>query len=149
MKIGLLLICLLLLVGCQPVERVIEVEKPVLQIVERTVTVEKEVEVIVEVPREISEFPSLEVLEKWLAEDDLDSRVVLRADSTGLVVFTGSCDYTALELQRRALNDGFLMSTEILEQGKKLHMICSAVIGNSIYFVEPSDDKVWLGAYRN
>lgn len=144
-----------LLVGYQPTTEYIEVEKiveiPVDRIVEVSVEkiVEVPVEVIVKVSREIDEFPSLEVLEQWLADDDLDTRIVLRAGADGKIHFNGACDYTAMELQRRALADGYLMSTEIIEKGKKLHMICSAVIGNDIYFIEPGTDEVWLGAYRN
>ncbi len=74
---------------------------------------------------------------------------MLRADATGRIVLNGSCDYLALELQRRALANGYLMSTEIVSQGSKLHMLCSAVIDNNIYFIEPVTDEVWLEAYRN
>lgn len=117
--------------------------------VEVPVEVVKEVEVIREVPLKLREFDSLQEVEDWLADDDLNTRVVLKADAAGLINLKGACDYIALELQRRALEQGYLMSTEIVQRGDTLHMLNSVVVGNNIYYVEPQTDEVWLAAYRN
>ena len=121
------------------VERVVEVEV----IVERVV----EVELIKEIPLGVKEFENLDVLTHFLEIDDTDSHVILYPikGSNGRIPFDGTCDYYALQLQRQALEAGYLMSTEII---KNNHMINCAVIGNEVYFIEPQNDRVWLWGYR-
>lgn len=108
-----------------------------------------EVEVIKEVPIKLREFESLRELKDWLANDDLDSHLVLRATRDGYIDLRGPCDHLALELQRRAIEQGYLMSTQILKLGSGLHMMNSTVIGNDIYFIEPLTDRVWLDGHRH
>ncbi|MFC1861807.1 response regulator [Chloroflexota bacterium] len=143
----------------EPVTDVVIVEKPVVREVEVVKeVVEKEIEyrdivkeVTVEKPIEQSEFSSKEELEKWLAEDDADKTVYffVKADGTGASSDKYDCDDYALDLQKRALKDGYLMSTSIIEKEDQLHMINLATIGNDVYYIEPQTDKVWFYANRD
>ncbi|MBA7613975.1 hypothetical protein ES703_21236 [subsurface metagenome] len=109
-----------------------------------------EVEVIKEVPREIREFESLQELKQFLEDDDTNEilRLYPIKGTGGVISFTGPCDYYALNLQRRALEAGYLMSIEIIEKDNEPHMINSAIIGNEVYYIEPQTDEVWLWGYR-
>ena len=109
------------------------------------------VEKLVEKPIELKEFVSLQKLVDWLEQDETDSTLHF----TGTVDFStnlGSnydCDDFAYRLQKNALAEGYLMSTEIIVKRGKQHMINSTSIGNNIYFIEPQTDEVWLGTYRD
>ena len=109
------------------------------------------VEKVVEKPIELREFVSFQKLVDWLEQDDTDSTLYL----TGTVDFStnlGSnydCDDFAYRLQKSALAEGYLMSTEIIVKKGKQHMINSTSIGNNIYFIEPQTDEVWLETYRD
>jgi CheY-like chemotaxis protein len=117
-------------------------------IVEKEIVPEVEVvkEIIVEKPIEQREFSSKEELDKWLAEDDEEKSVYffVRADGTEGSSDKYDCDDYALEMQRRASKDGYLMSATIIEKEDQLHMINLATIGNNVYYIEPQTDKVWL-----
>jgi len=60
-----------------------------------------------------------------------------------------SVDY-ALEMQRIAWRDGYLMSIETLidKGGNTGHMINSTVIGDDIIFLEPQSTTNWVGGVR-
>ena len=109
------------------------------------------VERLVEKPIELREFVSLQELTCWLEQDDTDSTLHF----IGTVDFTtnpGSnydCDDFAYRLQKNALADGYLMSTEIIIKRGTQHMINSANIGNNIYFIEPQTDEVWFETHRD
>jgi len=116
-------------------------------LVSREIIVEK----LVEKPIEMREFVSLEELVDWLEQDDTDSTLHF----TGTVDFSNNpgsnydCDDFAYRLQKNALAEGYLMSTEIIVKKGKQHMINSTGIGNNIYFIEPQTDEVWLETYRD
>jgi len=147
------------IVTSEPVTDVVIVEKPVVREVEVIKeVVEKEIEyrdivkeVTIEKPIEQSEFSSKEELEKWLAEDDAEKSVYffVRVDGTEASSDKYDCDDYALELQKRALKDGYLMSATIIEKEDQLHMINLATIGNEVYYIEPQTDEVWFYAYRD
>jgi hypothetical protein len=109
------------------------------------------VEKLVEKPIELREFVSLQELVDWLEQDDTDSTLYF----TGMVDFFASpgsnydCDDFAYRLQKSALAQGYLMSTEIIVEKGAQHMINSTSIGNNIYFIEPQTDEVWLETYRD
>ena len=126
------------------------VEKPVYKIVDKIVEKIIEVEVIKEVPREIREFEDLEELEQFLEDDDTNEilRLYPIEGISGTWSLTGTCDHYATNLQRRALEAGYLMSTEITEKDNEPHMMNSAIIGNEVYYIEPQTDEVWLAGYR-
>ena len=108
-------------------------------------------EVIVEKPIELREFTSLEELRAWLAEDDTDEYVYLWAGKDGVCQLSDKydCDDYALQLQRRAAKSGFLISTTIIEEQGKPHMINLACISNGIYYIEPQTDKVWFHCHKD
>jgi len=143
----------------EPVTDVVIVEKPVIREVEVIKeVVEKEIEyrdivkeVTIEKPIEQSEFSSKEELEKWLAEDNTEKNVYffVRADGTEVSSAKYDCDDYALDLQKRALKDGYLMSASVVEKGDQLHMINLATIGNDVYYIEPQTDEVWFYANRD
>ena len=103
-------------------------------------------EIIVEKPIEQSEFSSKEELEKWLAEDDTEGNVYffVRADGTEVSSAKYDCDDYAVDLQKRALKDGYLMSASVVEKEDQLHMINLVTIGNDVYYIEPQTDEVWF-----
>jgi len=94
--------------------------------------------------RKPKEFSSLEELKTWLAADDSDSTLYY---FEGYIDFTKpyDCDDYAVALMRNALKNGYLISTQI--DGD--HMLNSTIIGNNVYFIEPSTDKVWLWGQRD
>ncbi|GAI83379.1 unnamed protein product, partial [marine sediment metagenome] len=61
----------------------------------------------------------------------------------------GYCDMYALQLQRQAAKSRFLMSTTIIEEQGKPHMINLACIGNDIYHIEPQTDEVWFHCHKD
>ena len=103
-------------------------------------------EAVVEEPIELREFTSLEELKSWLAEDDTNECVHLVAGEDGVCPLDVKydCDDYALQLQRQAARDGFLMSVTIIEERGKPHMINLACIGNDICYIEPQTDEVWF-----
>lgn len=103
----------------------------------------------------LREFPSAKFAEEWLEENALFIRMV--SDETGWWIDkTYDCDDYALDLQARALNDGYLMSVQLVQDGMIFnkpvsriggkHIGCLVVIGNDIYYVEsiPPHDMVWV-----
>jgi hypothetical protein len=76
------------------------------------------------------QFTSVEELKAWLADNDIDKREY--------VEFTYDCDDFAQDLMKTALEDGYLISTELWS----CHMLNSTIIGNKIYTIEPMTDGV-------
>ena len=142
----------------EPVTTEVVVEKEVVREVEVVKeVVEKEIEyrdivkeVTIEKPIEQREFSSKEELVEWLAEDDANTVVYFFVrDDKQVSSLEYDCDDYALDLQERALKDGYLMSATIIEKGDQLHMINLAVICNDVYYIEPQTDEVWFYAYRD
>ena len=108
-------------------------------------------EVMGEKPIELCEFPSVDELEAWLAEDDTDEYVYLVAGEDGVCRESDKydCDDYALQLQSRAAKSGFLISVTIIEKQGKPHMINLASIGNDIYYIEPQADRVWFYCHKD
>ena len=117
----------------QTLENIVYVDKPVVEYVEK----------IVEVPRELRDFSSFEELEQWLSniiwfkQPDFD------------------CDDFALQVQDRALNDGYKLNVELIQSSEynrlfkkdklrpnKIHAINSALIGNKAYYIEPQNYEI-------
>lgn len=113
--------------------------------VEAPVIVEEEVIVEIPVPMELREFASQKELKEWLDQDNTEGALYF----SGSIDFSGyyDCDDYAIALMRNALEDGYLMSTEIIRKGSEFHMINSTIIGNNVYFIEPETNEIWL-AYR-
>jgi len=147
------------IVTSEPVTATVVVEREVVRDVEVIKeVVEKEIEyrdvvkeVTIEKPIEQSEFSSITELEKWLAKDNTEKSVFFFTKDDGNEVSSDEydCDDYALELQKRALKDGYLMSTTIIEKENQLHMINLVTIGNEVYYIEPQTDEIWFYAYRD
>ena len=79
-------------------------------------------------------FSSTEELEVWLANDDTN-QMEYSSDEFNCIDF-------ALTLQQRALDSGYILSTEVLPVAA--HWVNIAVIGDGIYLIEPQDDRIIL-----
>ena len=106
-------------------------------------------EVIIEKPTELREFSSEEELKKWVWDDPTDTNVYIwdAPDSTERSSDNYDCDDFALDLQRKASEDGFLMSVTIIDKDDQPHMLNLVTIGNEIYYIEPQTDEVWFYCY--
>lgn len=84
-------------------------------------------------------FESKSELESWLAEDDTDSYTYIPD--------TFDCDDFAMTLQKHALDDGYIISCEYVPGYYWAHMLNTAIIGNSLYKIEPQTDEVTFLSY--
>jgi hypothetical protein len=84
---------------------------------------------------ELRNFRGEPELREWLAND--------KTNQAGW----SDCDDVAVALQRAALQDGYLLNLQVetIVDGANLqfHMVCSVVVGNDLYYIEPSTDAVW------
>ncbi len=99
---------------------------------------------------ELRNFSDLEELKQWLR--DRRNVTTVRFQSPNTIV---DCDDYALELQHKALADGYIMSFEVIEESEynalfktplppslSLHAINLAIINNNVYYIEPQTDEV-------
>lgn len=54
---------------------------------------------------------------------------------------THDCDDFAREFQRAALQAGYLVNLQLVNEGR--HMLCMAVIQDEMYYIEPQTDAIW------
>lgn len=54
---------------------------------------------------------------------------------------TYDCDDFAREFQRAALQAGYLVNLQLVDEGK--HMLCMAIIQDEMWYVEPQTDAIW------
>ena len=80
------------------------------------------------------EFESLGEFWDWIDEDDTNLQEYDRVEF--------NCIDFSLQLQRRALEDGYIVSTEVLPVAA--HWVNAVVIDGVVYFVEPQNDRVIL-----
>ena len=126
-----------------------------MEYIDRPVTEVKYVDRVKRVPTELGNFSDLEELKQWL--EDTKNVTTVRFQSTGTIV---DCDDYALELQQKALLDGYPMSFQIIEPDKynslfesgelppnTLHAINLVIIGNDAYYIEPQTREVVFAAY--
>ena len=130
-------------------------KSPEIVTIEVPVEIIKEVPVIVEVekkvPQKFREFEDLAELTEWLEKNSLP--IVLIAAKDGRIDLINprstsqyDCDDYAEALQRKALEQGFLMSQQLIIKGQiygvkvseytEPHMGNLTVIGNDIYYIE-------------
>jgi len=132
------------------------VERHTVQYIEKPVTVVKNIERVVKIPAELRNFSDLEELEQWLAGVEA-STTTLHFESADWEM---DCDDYALDLQRRALADGYILSFEVIDRdeyntlfenelppAQSLHAINLAIIGNSAYYIEPQTDEIVFVAH--
>lgn len=132
------------------------VERHTVQYVDRPVTVVEYIERVKSVPVKLRNFSNLEELKQWLvAVDTYTTTIYFQSPDV-----TVDCDDYALEMQRKALADGHIMSFGIigrseynalfqseLPPGQSLHAINLAIIGNSAYYIEPQTNEVVFVTY--
>lgn len=142
-----------------PVEKVVEtvVYEPVETIVYEEV--EKPVVQKVEVLQKIAPFESLASLEQWLGNTAVINIGFSIAGQNGPDT-RFDCDDYATGLQAKALQDGYLISVEVIRPAEynalfqqkqlpegEIHAINSAIIGNEVYFIEPQTKEVAFAVY--
>ena len=131
------------------------VETNTVQYVEKSVTVVEYVERVKSVPVELRNFSELEELKQWL-EDKKNVATVRFQSPNGTV----DCDDYALEMQQKALADGYLISLEVIGPSEyngifknselppnTLHAINLVIIDNDAYYIEPQTGEVVFVAH--
>ena len=131
------------------------VETQTVQYIEKPVTVVEYGERVKRVPVKLGNFRDLRELEQWL--EDKRNVTTIRFQSPNVTV---DCDDYALEMQQKALADGYIMSFEVigrseyntlfkteLPPSQSLHAINLVIIGNDAYYIEPQTDEVLFAAY--
>ena len=122
----------------QTVEKIVYVDKPVVEYVEK----------IVERGKDSRSFSSLQELEQWLNEGELTISIRFKQPDF-------DCDDFALQLQDRALKDGYKLDLELIRPREynrlfekaelgpnEIHAINLALIGNEAYYIEPQNYEV-------
>ncbi|OGN89355.1 MAG: hypothetical protein A2158_05040 [Chloroflexi bacterium RBG_13_46_14] len=97
------------------------------------------------IPAQIRNFTSLDELELWLKEQEATATVYFQ--SPGDII---DCDDYAIEMQQKAVTDGYMMSFQIIKADTynshflnsilpagALHAINLVLIGNNAYYIEP------------
>jgi len=128
-------------------QEIITIKAPEEIIMEMPVNAEAEKNV----PQQFREFEDLTELTEWLEKNRLPIRIIAGEDGRiDLVNPTSTsqydCDDHAEDLQRKALEQGYLMSQQLLINGQvygvkvseytEPHMGNLTVIGNNIYYIE-------------
>lgn len=107
-------------------------------------------------PKLLRNFQNFDELERWLENvkiQDISSDAVAKETDQGITSF--DCDDYALKLQEKALQDGYMISFEVIysdeygdlfKQGQipdgAIHAINSVIIGNEIYYIEPANHEI-------
>ena len=140
-------------IGMSPTIRVVETHT--VEYIEKPVTEVKYIDRFKSVPVELRNFSSLEELKQWLKDRKNVTTVRFQSPDTNI-----DCDDYALEMQQKALTDGYTMSFQIIESDKynslfkssklppnTLHAINLAVIANNAYYIEPQTDEIAFAAH--
>ena len=125
------------------------------QYIEKPVIVTEYVERVQRVSVELRNFSDIEELKQWLK--DRKNVTTVRFQSPNIIV---DCDDYALELQHKALADGYIMSFEVIGESEynalfktplppsqSLHAINLVIIDNDVYYIEPQIDEVVFVAH--
>ena len=148
MKRLIIVLLSLLLVSCQPTV-IRETEYiPVESVIIKTVEVEKFTPA--------RDFTDLSELQEWLNKN---TTLYLAPDENGVLTLVNhiptdkdDCDDQALGFQQKALDAGYIMSVHLVENGRifgvkvteftENHMGNLAVIGNDVYYIEPTSGEI-------
>lgn len=107
----------------------------------------------------LQDWDSVEQLTEFLDQDNTDSLIRLVCNANGVASFTGACEVRAFQLRDSAEQSGMRIETEILTAQEyqqfynqtiapnRAHMICKAFIGNEVWYIEPSTDRIWQYVY--
>jgi len=132
------------------------VESHVVRYIDEPVIQGGNTEQVQRLPAELRYFSDLEEMRLWLATAGAEVTSVYFQPSGSEV----DCDDYALDLQRKALADGYILSFQVirgseynaffkskLPSAQTLHAINSAIIGNNVYYIEPQTGEVVFAAY--
>jgi len=130
------------------------IETHTVEYVEKPVTVVEYIERVKRVPIELRNFNTLEELEQWM--EGRQNVTTIRLQSDDILV---DCDDYALELQQKAIVDGYVMSFQIIDSDKynslfessklppdNLHAINLVIIRNTAHYIEPQTGEVVFAA---
>jgi hypothetical protein len=138
-----------------PVDRVIEtvVYEPVEKIVYEQV--EKPVIKEVEVSRPLVLFENLADLRQWLSNISVIEIGFNVVDQNNNSISQLDCDDYARRLQDKALQNGYIISFEVIRSAEynslfkekkipagAIHAINSTIIGNEVYYIEPQTKEI-------
>jgi hypothetical protein len=115
------------------------------------IVIEKEyVDVVRDVPVEYRNFTDQLELQQWLEERNKTATIYFQRGDAVI-----DCDDFAMELQKEALADGYIISFEIisvneynhlfsipLPESQSLHAINLSIIGNDVYYIEPQTGEI-------
>jgi len=134
------------------------VESHTVQYVDTPVTVVNNIERVQKIPVELRNFNSLEELKQWLAAIAMNTATFFFQLPDAPV----DCDDYALDLQCKALSDGYILSFQIISRseynavfqgelspGQSLHAINLAIIGNNGYYIEPQTGEIVFAIYMD
>ena len=123
--------------------------------VEEAVVEKEYVNVIRHIPVEFRNFTNRTELQQWLEERNQLTSIHFERKDTVI-----DCDDFAIELQKKALADGFILSFEIINGSEynelfstslparqSLHAINLSIIGNDVYYIEPQTGEIVHAAY--
>ncbi len=126
------------------------------QYVEKPVTVVEYIERTQKMPVELRDFSDTGELKQWLVEVGMNTTTTY-FQSPGVTI---DCDDYALDMQHKALADGYIMSFEIisiseynavfkskLPSGQSLHAINLVIIGNDAYYIEPQTNEIGFAVH--
>lgn len=133
--------------------KLVEIQR--VEYIEEVIIETEYVEVIKEVPATFRSFRTLQELEQWLNKQN--DVIAVRFGNEDTII---DCEDYALEMQMKALEEGYVISLEIisileynelfstkLPESVSLHGINLAVIGNSVFYIEPQTGEIVLAAY--
>ncbi len=126
------------------------------QYVEKPVAVVEYIERTQWVPVELRNFSDIGELKQWLVGVGMNTTTAY-FQPPGVSI---DCDDYALDMQHKALADGYLMSFEIigiseynavfkskLPPGQGLHAISLVIIGNDAYYIEPQTSEIGFAVH--
>ncbi len=139
----------------QPVEAIL-VERHTVEYIEQPVVIVKNTEQVEKISPVLRNYNDLNELDNWLEQVNLNTSTVYFQSTD----FEVDCDDYALNLQRSALSDGYILSFEIIDReeynklfetklppGQNLHAINLAIINNRAYYIEPQTSEVVFAVY--
>jgi len=140
----------------EPTVECLLVESHTVQYVDKPVTLVNNIERVQRIPVELRNFNSLEELKQWMAAVAMNTTTIFFQLPDAPV----DCDDYALDLQRKALADGYILSFQVISRGEynavfqgelppgqSLHAINLAIIGNSVYYIEPQTGEIAFAIY--
>jgi len=126
------------------------IETSTVEYIEETIVETKYIDVVREVPTKLRNFKSFDELRAWLTRQNRILTVRF-TDDTAVI----DCDDYALEIQTRAITEGYIVSFQIIDikqynemftvqlpESQSLHAINLALIENSVYYFEPQTGEI-------